>query len=218
MVESRNYKNIGVTERAFNGTFDGKGYSITGFTVSREISLNHFSFANFGNGLFGLIGESGVVKNFSLSVTKIVATSYVGLIAGYNLGTVENVVVTTAQVKYTNAWANMGIVAFNRGTMRNVICLTDGKISGDTMSGLTYFVVNNGNTASASARKNGIIENCYSIALAQTTFTRANVVGVITNSGYKTEDELKTASLYKNFDNKIWNITDDAFPTLNRQG
>lgn len=216
MVENRNYNNVGITERAFNGTFDGKGYTVSGLTVSQRVSNKKFSLENFGNGLFGLIGENGVVKNFSLSVTKIVATNDIGLIAGYNLGLIENVIVNSAQVQYD--WTNTGVVVFNRGTVRNVICLTDGKISGVEKSGLSYFVVNNGNTASASARKNGIIENCYSIALAQTTFTRTNVVGEISNSGYKTEAELKTASLYANFDNEIWIITEGSFPTLKQQG
>ena len=215
MVESRNYNNIGVTERAFNGTFDGKGFSITGLTVSKRISNKQLSFANFGVGLFGLIGENGIVKNFALSVTKIVAANDVGLVAGYNLGTVENVIVNAAQVQYD--WANTGVVGFNRGNLRNVICLADGNISGVEKSGLSYFVVNNGNTASASARKYGVIENCYSAALVQSTFTRANVVGEISNSGYKTEAELKTASLYENFDKTVWNIVDGAFPTLKPQ-
>ncbi len=66
----------------FTGIFDGAGYSIKGLYINRP-TLNIV-------GLFGYIGEGGVVKNLKLTEASVHGMERTGIIAGYNKGTIEN--------------------------------------------------------------------------------------------------------------------------------
>lgn len=68
----------------YTGTFDGGGKTITGLTVTGSDQYA---------GLFGRIGEDGTVKNVKLEGVQIESdneTSYVGGVAGWSYGTIEN--------------------------------------------------------------------------------------------------------------------------------
>ncbi|MCL1818825.1 MAG: hypothetical protein FWG35_07825, partial [Spirochaetaceae bacterium] len=69
----------------FNGIFDGNNKTIIG------LSINNTSYGVYCQGLFGLIGTDGIVKNLTLKDVGITSVnSVVGGVAGYNYGTVEN--------------------------------------------------------------------------------------------------------------------------------
>ena len=70
--------------KAYTGTFDGNGKTITGLTVTTS---DRYA------GLFGCIGSGGTVKNVTLKEVKIESDngmSDVGGVAGWSYGTLEN--------------------------------------------------------------------------------------------------------------------------------
>ena len=71
-------------QNPYTGTFDGKGHTITGLTVTGS---NEYA------GLFGCIGSGGTVKNVKLvnvQITSGYQYAYVGGVAGNNDGAIEN--------------------------------------------------------------------------------------------------------------------------------
>ena len=68
----------------YTGTFDGNGHTISGLNVTGN--------DNYA-GLFGYIGKDGTVKNVKLEKVQITSDyqyAYVGGVAGYSEGTIEN--------------------------------------------------------------------------------------------------------------------------------
>ncbi|MFA7075621.1 MAG: InlB B-repeat-containing protein, partial [Candidatus Izemoplasmatales bacterium] len=99
------YVAIGKAEAAFNGYFDGNGVNIK---VNISESKDY-------QGLFGYIGPFGTVKNVSVSGI-IRGYNYVGGIAGYNEGVIEEV--------YNDASINGkeytgGLVGYHDGVIQN---------------------------------------------------------------------------------------------------
>lgn len=74
---------IGNTTNPFNGTFNGQDRYVAGLWIDRPNSNNQ--------GLFGVIGNNGVVKNVTVSESYICGKSYVGAIAGRSTGKIEHV-------------------------------------------------------------------------------------------------------------------------------
>ncbi|MCL2846018.1 MAG: SUMF1/EgtB/PvdO family nonheme iron enzyme [Chitinivibrionia bacterium] len=99
---------IGNTEaRAFMGTFDGNGRTVSG------VKINNLS--TDGNlGFFGVIGINGIVRNLSVDV-NILGGNLAGALAAVNRGTIEEVHASGRVLAPTVG----GLVAENRGTLRN---------------------------------------------------------------------------------------------------
>ena len=80
-----NWTPVGTTlANSYTGTFDGKGHTITGLTVTGS---NEYA------GLFGYIGSGGTVKNVKLEDVQITSDhqyANVGGVAGYSQGNIEN--------------------------------------------------------------------------------------------------------------------------------
>ncbi|MBM6669918.1 fimbrillin family protein [Phocaeicola coprophilus] len=76
---------IGTSSSSYTGTFDGGGHTITGLTVTGSDEYA---------GLFGYIGkDGGTVKNVVLENVQITSDyqyGYVGGVAGYSRGNIEN--------------------------------------------------------------------------------------------------------------------------------
>lgn len=71
---------IGTAVNAYNGTFNGKGHSISGMKAD----------GNGLQGLFGRVGPQGVVKNLRIFDTDIRSgTAYAGAVAAINEGRIE---------------------------------------------------------------------------------------------------------------------------------
>ena len=69
---------------SYTGTFDGGGHTISGLTVKGSDEYA---------GLFGCIGDGGTVKNVKLENVQITSDdqyAYVGGVAGYSRGNIEN--------------------------------------------------------------------------------------------------------------------------------
>ena len=117
---------IGYKEaRAFAGTFDGEGHTISG------VSFDSGSFSTSGNvfcGVFGVNGAKGTVRNINVANSTFEAVYNVGGVVAYNKGTVENcyvendvIIRSTAADESTQAVRFAGIVASNLGTVRGCV-------------------------------------------------------------------------------------------------
>lgn len=117
---------IGTKEAPFTGVFEGNGFKIYGFKITKAAPYV---------GLFGYIGQapSGEtyvqnleVANVSISFTAQEIDVYAGAFAGYNAGIVKNVSVSSATVaitmkgavtpKFYNAYVG-GFAGVNKGTL-----------------------------------------------------------------------------------------------------
>ncbi|MBP3401823.1 MAG: hypothetical protein J6K85_02060 [Clostridia bacterium] len=110
---------------SFSGTFDGKGYTISGVSIS-----NAYSPA----GLFSTLSEGGVITNLKVegAVTPEGEGSFVGGIVGDNSGTVSACVFTGTVIGKSDVG---GIVGINRtvGTVKDSCAF--GEIIGDSRTG-----------------------------------------------------------------------------------
>lgn len=87
----------------FQGTFDGNGKTISNMTIgesSWEAGSNGGE--NFATGFFGFIDAGGnTIKNVTFDNANVEGHHWVGVVAGYMTGTVENVVVKNSTVTST---------------------------------------------------------------------------------------------------------------------
>ena len=93
-LSSHDWIPIGSPTHPFNGTFNGNGKSVVNLK-NAERNTSH-------QGFFGYIGTSGTVQNLVLAYGCDIAGSvYVGCLAGYNEGTVQNSLVLNASLDGT---------------------------------------------------------------------------------------------------------------------
>ncbi len=91
----KSWSGIGTAEIPFTGIFDGNGYTIKGLTI--DSSLPKAAVATIPNttteqGLFGVIGTGGIVRNLVVEGTASVGDGQkLGAICSQNNGTIENV-------------------------------------------------------------------------------------------------------------------------------
>ena len=104
-------------EYSYAGTFDGGGHIISNLKIDSSDS-NYL-------GLFAYIATGGVVENLTLSDVAISGYGYIGGIAGYNRGTIENCSVSGSVSGIFNVG---GIAGYNGGTISG--CNNKGKVSG----------------------------------------------------------------------------------------
>ncbi len=111
---------IGTTAKPFVGQFNGGGYTIQGLTLSAT--------SGQGTGLFGVIGEGGIVENIKLEGVSATNSSYncIGGLVGINYGTVRQVEVT-GTISSTGNYIG-GIVGRNHGSIYE--CANRADVSG----------------------------------------------------------------------------------------
>ena len=151
---------LGSDTNRFNGTFDGGGHSITGLNSSGTLDL----------GLFGAIGESGVVRNLRLSANITGTGTRVGGIAGTNRGLIEN---SSVGGTVSGSGEVGGIVGRNYGTVQNTF--TEGNIS--AAAHIAGGIV--GINALSPPPSPGIVRNSFSTAAVS---GQAYVGGVVGNN------------------------------------
>ncbi len=172
-------------EYYYAGTFDGGGHTISNLFINQ--------YYNIDSGLFGDIATDGVVKNLTLSDVKIISVSeYIGGIAGYNYGTIENCNVSGS---ISGTLDVGGIVGANYGTI--TACYNTGKVSGTTnvggIAGYNYRTIENcsvSGSVSGSDDVGGIvgynyggkITACYNTG--EVSGTNADSVGGIAGYNY----------------------------------
>lgn len=75
---------IATSASPFVGTFNGNRKVISNFTYSDSTATGDFL------GLFRKIGSAGIVKNLGMEGANVTGRSYVGILAGENVGIVDN--------------------------------------------------------------------------------------------------------------------------------
>ena len=85
---NNNFTPLFSDEKPFLGTLDGAGHQITNLTV--------YNIETFYSGLFSVIGSTGSVKNLTLENASVSGTNYVGIIAGWSLGSITDCTVSGA--------------------------------------------------------------------------------------------------------------------------
>ena len=179
---------IGDTTTTFKGTFDGNGKKISGININNNTLSNQ--------GLFGILGENGTIKNTTVE-GKIKAKSAIGGIVGNNYGTIikcknnikndgtncigGSIGINYATVEECGNFSNIvgndstgGITGVNYGIIKK--CYNTGSITGGTSSGFGGIAGYNG-----ANNKISYIYNSYNAAAV----TGSNWVGGIAgNMGY----------------------------------
>jgi cytochrome c553 len=106
----------------FMGVFDGRNHTIRNLSVSMP--------QRGGVGLFGVVGETGVVMNVVLDNAVIEGRSGTGAVVGANMGVVHN---TRAKAKVKAGLAVGGIVGGNSGLV--AFSVFDGEVNAQQAAG-----------------------------------------------------------------------------------
>jgi len=113
-----NFKPLFSDEKPFNGTLDGKGFSIENLVL--------YNTETYYTGLFACVGESGKVKNLNLVNVNVFGANYIGGIAGLSYGAITD---CSASGKITHISANSYKVFIGgiAGRLENIFdnCNTD---------------------------------------------------------------------------------------------
>ncbi len=232
---------------AFNGTFDGGGYSISNLFIS------NWDFPA-QNGLFAFLGLNATVKNVNLVNVNLDGFAPMGPIAAYNDGIIQGC--RAGGLIFGGQSNTGGIAGTNNGTISK--CYSNCNISGGTNVGglvgwnwedamlsdaYTDSEVNGGNICGGIAGWNdGSIERCYTSNTAAIDFPggfvgpicsgfgsgtkvnsywHVNAYGLTSPSGNdgKTTSQLKQQATFENWNFiNIWGIHENqSFPFLTWQ-
>ena len=173
---------IGTWANPFSGNFNGNNHTIDSLVISRPST----DFV----GLFGVIGVGGTVSNLGVANATITGQHYVGVLAGYNYGTISNAY-ATGMVSGTNAVG--GLAGSNTGSISNAYAT--GMVNGnDNVGGLvggnsgsitnayaTGVVTGNNRVGGLVGYNGGIITNAYATGVVTGISSVGGLVGY--NSG-----------------------------------
>ncbi|MCL2845881.1 MAG: T9SS type A sorting domain-containing protein [Chitinivibrionia bacterium] len=147
----------------FNGTFDGNNNVIKGVYIDKALS----DISSWLFGLFGIVGENGVVKNLgvidfsiTLEAEENGSEAYIGGLVGTNSGRIENTFATGKIYFGGTIWGDIGglVGIMNDGTIENSYANVNITIDAD--NNLDYFV---GGLVGTS--EDGAIRNSYAIGI-----------------------------------------------------
>ena len=167
-AEGADWTPIGNGSKKYTGTFDGDGHTITGLTTPE----------NYGDyaGLFGYVGEGGVIKNVGLEGGSINGSYNVGGIVGSCLGTVQNCY-NTGTVNGSNFVG--GIVGYffsTGGTAEVTNCYNTGVVTATDDSAQVGGIVGENYAASGGTAE---VTNCYNTGTVTGTHKNACVGGIV---------------------------------------
>ena len=163
---------IGNNLKKFNGTFDGKNHTVSGFTLTGT---------NYQD-IFGFADKLAVIKNLKVANASITSSSsYSGVIAGANNGVIENCQVVDATMSSTGGSFKGGVAGQSAGTVKN--CSFSGTIT--TSQSAAGCIV---------GQNTGKIYSCYSsgtIVSNSTSSTSTHLGGIAAISiGLSSEPEI----------------------------
>ncbi|WP_270517865.1 beta strand repeat-containing protein [Megamonas funiformis] len=202
-TDVKDYQAIGGSGTVFTGKFDGRENRIIGLNVENKDNSKTDNV-----GVFGTIGEKGIVKNLKVYSSTFKGYDNVGAIAGTNIGTIDNVTTlgntvealgsaNSAELDSKNVGAAGGVVGTNNGTVNNAIS-RDSVIAGKDanfggalttaggIAGINTGLVSNSQSHSAVIAS-GSKDNTYSLG---------GIVGVNTAS-----DKDQDGNIIKGLDN-----------------
>lgn len=152
---------IGTSDVPYTGTFDGKGYTISGLYFNNPNA--------YYVGLFGKIGANGKISNVGVLDSYFQFCALGGGVCGNNYGELQNC--SNSSTVICNMQDGTGGVCGynNKGTVRD--CKNTGSVRGKAPLGGVCGVNNS-----------GIIENCFNEGTVSVTVTSFNVGGVCGNN------------------------------------
>lgn len=167
IVLSGKWTPIGTAADPFNGIFDGGGNKIGGLYISSD---------NDYQGLFGYVGKGGKIKNLTVTgggnknEADVTGGSYVGAIAGYSSGTIENCTVDINVDGGSSSQYIGGVVGYNTGTVSSCLNEDTRPVSGHAdVGGIVGY--NGGSDA--------LVESCTNRGFAGSDTTGLNVGGIV---------------------------------------
>ena len=196
----KTWSGIGTADTPFTGVFDGNGYTIKGLTIDSTLTTPTVATVpvdTVEQGLFGVIGEGGVVRDVVLQGTASVSDGMkLGAVASVNNGTIENVLSMMTVTGGTNPDA---FVHTNNGTITNCYTNQTGTATGATK--VTADALANGSVAYALGASFGQTLGTDTVPVH---YTEGNAVYKIDETTYSNEappveafvatlDELKEA-------------------------
>jgi hypothetical protein len=141
---------IGTRAIPFSGSFDGRGHRITGFRLH---SPNQQEL-----GMFGCIDPHGLVQDLTLTAADVCGEATVGILAGYNQGTIRNCAVDG----YVYALSGVGgVCGTNGSTGVMASCMSGGDVAGIWAAG--GLVGGNGGKIT-TCRSSGTVAARYEVA------------------------------------------------------
>ena len=144
----------------FKGTFDGNGHTVSGIYINKENADNQ--------GLFGEVGDGGVITNVRVEDSYFDVDDSVGGIVGYNYGTVSNCSNIGTVIGIGTVG---GIVGENGGTVSN--CSNSGTMIGTGVHVYVGGIVGYNN--------NGTVSNCSNSGAVTGTADYVYVGGIAGN-------------------------------------
>jgi len=192
--QGKGWQPIGTEDNLFTGTFDGQGYEIRDLLINRPDE----SFI----GLFGVVGEGGMVQNIGVVNADVTGYGAVGALVGDNEGAVSNSY-STGSVTGTG-WVG-GLMGVNLGTVSD--SYSTGSVTGDErVGGLVGFneaapVSNSYSTGSVTGRysvgglvgaTSGTVSHAYSTG---SVTGDVNVGGLVGENTGTVSDSYSTGSV-----------------------
>ena len=182
----------GIVAIPFTGTFDGRGHTITGISIT----------SGWHKGFFAQIGATGIVKNTHF-VGTIAGSGWLGGVAVINEGTIQDCLI---ELNIYAGSAVGAIVRENLGLIRNVVQHAWARTDldpGTARSGALFVF------------QNGTLENVFSSQTALESTLVSSWGDTTSNPSIILSDELfNSAATYSAFDTAIWNIPASGYPTL----
>ncbi len=163
-LSSETWTPIGGSDYAFQGTFDGQGYTVSGMTIGTENTPIIIEDKKIYTGFFGVIGENATVKNLHLTdiseYTEYTASSYMGTIAAYLYNGVIDNCSATGQISNTaekgNNFAGGLVGSQYKGAIIN--SWSDVDVASTTKNGS---IAEAGGLVALNNR--GLVANCYTL-------------------------------------------------------
>ncbi|MCL2327256.1 MAG: InlB B-repeat-containing protein [Bacteroidetes bacterium] len=153
-LTAQSWTPIGVNYmQGFEGTFNGKGYTVSG------VYINSYNGTNLG--LFGSIGVNGVIKNLGVVASYVRGSTELGILAGrIDGGTITNCyavgnVVSTKLVSSYMSDSNAGVLVGTAFNAKIDNCYAMGRVEGGRYIGGLV-----GNTPTTGVTT---ITNCYAV-------------------------------------------------------
>ena len=176
----------------FIGTFDGRGYVIEGLVISGTLK-----------GLFGTLGQAGIVKNVGFIGAQLGGGSGSGIVAARVFGLIENIYIEVAIVG--EEWwsgAVAGFSALSTARIRNCVIITDTTLFADSP---VYPLVN-------SIQQGASLDHCYSVGALPLYSTDEWDYGLgaetATLKNFATLTDMESAGLdLSGWDEDIWDVT-----------
>ncbi|MCL2688914.1 MAG: T9SS type A sorting domain-containing protein [Chitinispirillia bacterium] len=157
---------IGTLSTPFIGSFNGNGFTVSGLNVNRTDSANGWAV-----GLFGVIGQTGSVRNVRVE-GGVTGYHAAGVLAGISSGTVQwcysGGSVKTVRTRESNSG---GLVGINGGTILQSYSDADvGGVNTQNAGGLVGFLTN---TAA------GVIYNSFAVGSVEGVRSAGGLVGYV---------------------------------------